>query len=679
MPAQTEIDAGLELFDQILRETGVLKRREARSMADRRAFSVTIGSIQSEEKKVGIVLSHAFLSDLRNTADYQNSAKWYARGLAGRMANQHPMDFYCKSEVPIRVEIDWPFDRTQGSDGSFVHVSVYDLRRRLHSAIFAAIMTHQQFRFDLKKDPFLVEAVIVNTARRAVDEGKLTFQDQSSEPRRLPQLPLDVQLRDEEMGFPIDRFLGGKVFWMGFRQGDKRTKVWIADQEDADYLGTDTQTLIRTAQVLEVQKMLILDATQQYATAGERLLQESGSFEPVTVTSRSTKLPAISKFEEEKPLRIISKQLLSLDDVVRSVKSNDTDIHAATEELARWKAFTVELIGEYVNQAEAGRLHNKKPGALVIGQPRRNLLDEARLYRAFLVGLNKEMQNNPEKFKNPPDTKASATSGPGTRDIGFETALESYKRVGEPLGSGGTGVVYEVQDSDGNHYALKLLNSSIDKTRLKRFKNEISFCSTDRHKNIIRVLDHGLASGQGGQSPFYVMPLYSKTLRSLISAGIKPADVLFLFDQVLDGLEAAHLQGVCHRDLKPENILFDPLKRLIVVADFGIAKFNEEDLHTAVETSNRERLANFLYSAPEQRIRGKTVETKADIYALGLILNEMFTGDVPQGAGIKPIGAVAPDYSILDEVVEAMRQQIPERRPTSIQSIRDLLAARKVQ
>ena len=147
------------------------------------------------------------------------------------------------------------------------------------------------------------------------------------------------------------------------------------------------------------------------------------------------------------------------------------------------------------------------------------------------------------------------------------------------------------------------------------------------------------------------------------------------FGQLLDGVEAAHLHGACHRDLKPENVLFDEKSDTLVIADFGIAHFEEEDLHTAVETRTDARLANFLYAAPEQRTRETTADTRADIYALGLILNEMFTGVVPHGTGFRRIADVAPDFGYLDVVVEAMIQQDREKRFSSIDLIkRDIMA-----
>jgi serine/threonine protein kinase len=114
-----------------------------------------------------------------------------------------------------------------------------------------------------------------------------------------------------------------------------------------------------------------------------------------------------------------------------------------------------------------------------------------------------------------------------------------------------------------------------------------------------------------------------------------------------------------------------------VVADFGIAHFEEEIIATAVETKMADKLANIRYSAPEQRTKGAAVDKRADIYTLGLILNEMFTGLVPEGSGHATIAAVAPQYAYLDDVVETMRQQKPVARPASIAEMKKELIGRK--
>jgi len=144
---------------------------------------------------------------------------------------------------------------------------------------------------------------------------------------------------------------------------------------------------------------------------------------------------------------------------------------------------------------------------------------------------------------------------------------------------------------------------------------------------------------------------------------------------MLDGVEAAHLLGVNHRDLKPENVLYDERSKTLVVADFGAAEFTEEELYTVVETKPGERIANFQYAAPEQKVRGGAVDHRADIFALGLILNEMYTGQVPSGTNPRVISAASPDHAFLDPLVELMMRQIPADRPGTVGDVKRQIAA----
>ncbi len=256
----------------------------------------------------------------------------------------------------------------------------------------------------------------------------------------------------------------------------------------------------------------------------------------------------------------------------------------------------------------------------------------------------------------------------------YRSAFKTYTVV-EKIGEGGSGTVYSVTDPDSNHYALKVLDSNkATSQKLKRFQNEIRFCQQTVHDNVIRVLDTG--SSTDGSS-FYVMELYPCTLQEMLGK-LAPEEILPAFSQILNGVDVAHLKSAAHRDLKPQNILCDPGKKLYVVADFGIAGFAEEELYTIVETQQNERLANFQYAAPEQRTRGREVGPKADIYAMGLMLNQMFTGEIPLGTHFKKIEAAAPKFSFLDEVVEQMIRQDPARRP-SIADVKNQLIARQQQ
>lgn len=264
------------------------------------------------------------------------------------------------------------------------------------------------------------------------------------------------------------------------------------------------------------------------------------------------------------------------------------------------------------------------------------------------------------------------------KPIIFTTTFNTYTAT-EIIGEGGSGRIYKAtDDNDGTTYAIKCLDEA--KTtgeKIKRFKNEIGFCLKNKHSNILTVVDVGIIINGEIKPHFYLMPLCDGSLRDLIKSGILPEKVLNYFGQMLDGVEAAHMQGVVHRDLKPENILHMAAEDRLIIADFGIAHFEEDDLYTAVETKDTARLANFQYAAPEQRSRGADQNTYCDIYALGLMLNEMFTSEIPSGTGYKTIATVAPEYEYLDDIVEKMLRQSPQDRPDTIEEIKNQLIGRK--
>lgn len=243
--------------------------------------------------------------------------------------------------------------------------------------------------------------------------------------------------------------------------------------------------------------------------------------------------------------------------------------------------------------------------------------------------------------------------------------------LGAALGEGGAGRVFEAHDAEGRVVAVKILNPvRATSERRRRFKNEIRFGERTQHPNIVPVLDHGVMTGDDGEAPFYVMPRYRSSLRDLMGTLGDAEARLRYFDELLSGVDAAHRVRVIHRDLKPENILFDETRDCLVVGDWGIAHFVDEELYTAVETQEAARLANFVYAAPEQRARGAMVDGRADLYALGLMLNELFTGAVPHGTGYQRIAAVNADLGWLDGVVDVLLRQTPDERPESVDAVK---------
>lgn len=167
------------------------------------------------------------------------------------------------------------------------------------------------------------------------------------------------------------------------------------------------------------------------------------------------------------------------------------------------------------------------------------------------------------------------------------------------------------------------------------------------------------------------MPLMYGSLANLISRRVEfsSTTLLKMFIDFLSGLRHFYSGGNYHRDIKPQNILYDDTLKWLVLSDLGIAHIETHYPGATVETVASDRLANFQYAAPEQRVKGGKCDQRADIYAYGLILNELFTGTAPQGTSYKRIGDIAPEYAYLDKVVERMIAQNPSDRYANIDSM----------
>ena len=243
----------------------------------------------------------------------------------------------------------------------------------------------------------------------------------------------------------------------------------------------------------------------------------------------------------------------------------------------------------------------------------------------------------------------------------IHTAFDDYTII-QQEGSGGNGRVFSAETTNGEKVAIKFIERTTSSEKLKRFKNEINFCEQHKHKNVVSILDRGYIFLDDKDYVFYVMPLYKETLRKKIKESIPQEKVIDIFVGILEGLKFAHSHKAIHRDIKPENILFSEDSFEPVICDFGIAHFAEEDLLTVIETKATDRMANFYYAAPEQYVRGGKVYPQTDLYSAALILNEMFTGEIPQAAGYRKIRDINEEYAFLDSIVEQLYIQDPEKR-----------------
>ena len=241
-----------------------------------------------------------------------------------------------------------------------------------------------------------------------------------------------------------------------------------------------------------------------------------------------------------------------------------------------------------------------------------------------------------------------------------QTAYGSYT-LGQQIGTGGNGQVFEAKDAGGEVVAIKFLEKNKSAKKLKRFKNEINFCENHPHKNIVQILDRGYAYFNNTDYAFYVMPKYEKTLRQKIKDGMSSEEKVQVFIGILEGLKFAHEHNAIHRDIKPENILFKSNSNEPIICDFGIAHFSEGDLLTIIETKPNDRMANFKYAAPEQKNSNETC-FQTDIYSAALILNEMFTGEIAQASDYKKVQDFDEEYKYLDEIFERLFKQNPAER-----------------
>ncbi len=194
------------------------------------------------------------------------------------------------------------------------------------------------------------------------------------------------------------------------------------------------------------------------------------------------------------------------------------------------------------------------------------------------------------------------------------------------LGQGGMGAVYKAWDQELDRpVALKLITPGLvpGPEIEQRFKQELLLASRISHKNILRIHDLGESTSGKFISMAYVE---GEDLHQILARhGRLPLDrTLKMARQMCAALDAAHNEGVVHRDFKPHNILVDKNDN-VYVSDFGIAKSLEGDTGM---TKAGEIMGTPRYLAPEQ-VQGKKIDYRVDLYALGLILYEMATGDIP--------------------------------------------------
>jgi eukaryotic-like serine/threonine-protein kinase len=199
------------------------------------------------------------------------------------------------------------------------------------------------------------------------------------------------------------------------------------------------------------------------------------------------------------------------------------------------------------------------------------------------------------------------------------------------LGSGGMGEVWRGRDTrDNREVAIKVLSpeAARDPDRMKRFATEAKATSALNHPNILTVYD----VGENAAVPYLVTEYVDgATVRNLLNDGPLPlARAVDVALQAAEGVASAHAVGMVHRDLKPENLMVDR-NGVVKILDFGLAKHlrpSEVDEDDVAKTAAGMIVGTAGYLSPEQ-LRGGKASERSDVFALGLVLYEMATGDNP--------------------------------------------------
>lgn len=202
-------------------------------------------------------------------------------------------------------------------------------------------------------------------------------------------------------------------------------------------------------------------------------------------------------------------------------------------------------------------------------------------------------------------------------------------RLLTPIGTGASAQVFLAEDVTlRRQVAVKVLHPALaeDESFLRRFRAEAQQAAALNHPNAMRVFDWG----ESPDGPFLVLEhLGGGSLRDLLDAGhlLSPSQALLVGLEAARGLDYAHRRGLVHRDIKPANLLFDDESRLCI-ADFGLARALAEAAWTEPAGAI---LGTARYASPEQA-QGLSVDGKADVYSLALVLVESVTGRVPFSA-----------------------------------------------
>ena len=239
-----------------------------------------------------------------------------------------------------------------------------------------------------------------------------------------------------------------------------------------------------------------------------------------------------------------------------------------------------------------------------------------------------------------PGFPASLDSVTSRHDETLETS--SGLRIGRfrilrQIGAGGMGAVYEAQqDHPRRTVALKLFKSALSNLELlRRFEFESQALGRLQHPGIAQIYEAGTAdTGFGPQAYFAMEFIQGENLSEYVERHRSTMrQRLEIVARVCEAVHHAHQRGLIHRDLKPANILIDEMGQAKIL-DFGVARVTNCDTHTTLQTSTGQLVGTLAYMSPEQALADPLeLDTRSDVYALGVILYELLSGRLPYSLG----------------------------------------------
>lgn len=278
-------------------------------------------------------------------------------------------------------------------------------------------------------------------------------------------------------------------------------------------------------------------------------------------------------------------------------------------------------------------------------------------------------------------TGFQATATYASIDLMPDIVIGGRYTLEQKLGEGGMGEVWIAKQSEPikRRVAIKLIKPGMDsKTVIQRFEQERQALALMDHPNIAKVLDGGIDSyphtpypaHPGGESrstgrPYFVMELVNglPLTKFCDEAKLEIRERLELFVPICQAVQHAHQKGIVHRDLKPGNILVTVIdgKPVPKVIDFGVAKATSGRLtDESVSTQFGAVVGTFEYMSPEQAgFSGEDIDTRADIYSLGVILYELLTG-------LRPFDSKRLKKAALDEMIRIIREEEPSKPSTRL-------------